>query len=65
MMPTNLSELLTAQEFASLSEVNKGMLQGIIPFEHRTRLMELGYVAEKIGSLVLTSDGQTRLAKGL
>ena len=63
-MATNLSEPLTAEELASLREVNKGMLQGIIPSEHRTRLIELGYVAEKIGSLVLTSDGQARLTMG-
>ena len=63
-MSINSSESLTTEEFASLREVNKGMLQGIIPFEHRRRLIGLGYVAEKIGSLVLTSDGHMRLATG-
>jgi hypothetical protein len=58
-MPPILAAVITAEEFASLREVSKGMLQGIIPYEHRERLLKLGFVDEKFGGLVLTNDGAT------
>jgi len=63
-MPPNLTAALTAEEFASLREVSKGMLQGIIPREHRERLLKLGLVGEKFGGLVLTNDGTNRVSIG-
>jgi hypothetical protein len=63
-MPPNLIAVLTAEEFASLCEVSKGMLQGIIPCEHRERLLKLGLLVEKFGSLVLTNNGTNRVSIG-
>ena len=59
-----LTAVLTAEEFASLREVSKGMLQGIIPREHRERLLKLGFVVERFGGLVLTNDGANRVLIG-
>jgi hypothetical protein len=63
-MPANLTAILTAEEFASLREISKGMLQGIIPCEHRERLLILGLAVEKFGGLVLTNDGTNRVSIG-
>jgi hypothetical protein len=63
-MPSNLTAVLTAEEFASLREVSKGMLQGFIPRGHRERLLKLGLVVEKFGGLVLTNDGTNRVSIG-
>jgi hypothetical protein len=59
-----LTAQLTTEEFASLREVNKGLMQRIIPLEHRERLIELGYIVELLGGLALTNHGRARLAMG-
>jgi len=38
----NLTAQLAPEEFASLLEVNKGLMQCIIPLEHRKRFIQLG-----------------------
>ncbi len=57
-----LTAQLTTEEFASLPEVNKGLMQRIIPLEER--LIELGYIVELPGGLALTNHGRARLAMG-
>jgi hypothetical protein len=63
MMP-NLTVQLMPEEFAALREVGKGLMQRIIPLEHRERLIELGYIVERPGGLALTNYGRARLAMG-
>jgi hypothetical protein len=60
----NLTAQLAPEEFASLLEVNKGLMQCIIPLEHRKRFIQLGYVVELLGGLALTNHGRARLAMG-
>lgn len=55
---------LTAEEFASLKEVGKGLMQGTIPDVHRKKLISVGYIKEGLGGLMLTDAGKLRLAAG-
>ena len=55
---------LSAQEFASLSEVGNGDLQRDIPQAHWERLVALGYALRRLGTLGLTEAGKRRLAAG-
>ena len=55
---------LSAEEFASLSEVSKGAAQREIPQLHWERLVGLGYAIRRLGELGLTASGLRRLATG-
>ena len=55
---------LSAEEFASLSEVGKGDVQRDIPQAHWERLVALGYALRRLGTLGLTEAGKRRLAAG-
>jgi hypothetical protein len=57
-------KILSPEEFASLKEVGRGVMQRIIPDDHRERLITLGYIREVIGSLTVTNIGRMRLALG-
>jgi hypothetical protein len=63
-MAPNLTAPLSHEEFASLQEVGKGLMQRVIPARHRDRLISLGYIAERRGGLVLTNAGRMRLEAG-
>ena len=63
-MAPNLTAPLSYEEFASLQEIGKGLVQGIIPPEHREQLISLGYIAERLSALGLTNAGRIRLAAG-
>ncbi len=39
-------------------------MQLVIPDEHKKRLLELGFIKEELGGLVLTDTGRMRLAAG-
>jgi hypothetical protein len=53
---------LTPDEFASLREVSKGHTQRIIPDAHKAKLLYLGLIRQKRGSLVQTETGYLRAA---
>jgi hypothetical protein len=54
---------LTREEFVSLRDGAKGLLNRM-PAEHKTRLIELGYIEEALGGLRLTGFGRMRIAEG-
>jgi hypothetical protein len=54
---------LTAEEFQSLHDVAGGLIQPI-PKAHEAHLIEIGYIAPKLGGLQITDAGKMRLAKG-
>ena len=62
------SEALTREEFASLLTVgNTSAVTApppVIPGEHSTRLIALGYMAYLSGRLRMTSPGRRRIAAG-
>jgi hypothetical protein len=62
------SEPLTPEEFACLVTVANtcAVLEppAIIPAEHSARLIELGYVANLLGRLRMTTPGRLRMAAG-
>ncbi len=63
MVPT--SKKLTREEFASLLKVgNTTLLEppAVIPAEHRSRLIALGYMADLSGRLRMTTPGRARIA---
>jgi hypothetical protein len=63
-MAENLSAPpLTCEEFVSLRNGAKGLMHRM-PAEHKTRLIELGYIEEVSGGLRLTSFGRMRIAEG-
>ena len=62
-MPQDVSAPLTTEEFAALREATKGLSQGDIQ-EHAERLIELGYLSKRLGSLVVTTAGNQRLTAG-
>jgi hypothetical protein len=59
---------LTADELASLREIANRPMQGMIPDEHRDRLLNAGYIREimprhgGIAAVALTGRGLRRLA---
>ena len=55
---------LTPEGFASLAETAKGPLKRVIPEGHRTKLIELGFIEQKLGGLLPTEIGQMRWARG-
>jgi hypothetical protein len=60
--------MLTDEEFASLLLVGAPSTYGapvVIPPEHSTRLIALGYVADIQGRLRMTTPGRNRLAAGM
>lgn len=63
-MTPNLTAPLSADEFTSLREVSKGLMQRLIPVEHRDRLIALDYISQRLGGLVVTDIGRLRLAAG-
>ena len=63
-MAHDLSAPLTTEEFAGLTEANKGITQGPVGHEQVERLVELGYVIRRLGTLSLTVAGNLRLATG-
>jgi hypothetical protein len=66
MAPT--SETLTREEFASLLTVsNQCAVTGppaVIPAEHSTKLIGLGYMADTQGRLRMTTPGRIRVYAG-
>ena len=48
---------LTAAEYSSLRLVAKGFTTRTIPSEHRTRLVQLGLIQDRIGGLMPTPAG--------
>jgi hypothetical protein len=63
-MSLNSDALLTADEFASLREVSKGMLQRELPEAHQQKLLSLRLIKLTPDGLRLTTAGQTRMATG-
>ena len=63
-MPEDLSAPLSAEEFAAMREATKGLSQGDIRQENAARLIELGYLSRRLGSLVVTTAGNRRLTAG-
>ena len=61
-------ELLTREEFESLLAVGNTCAvrepPAVIPAEHRARLIALGYVADLLGRLRMTTPGRQRIAAG-
>jgi hypothetical protein len=63
-MAENLSAPpLTREEFVSLRDGAKGLMHRM-PAEHKTCLIELGYIEEVSGGLRLTGFGRMRIAEG-
>ena len=63
-MAQDVSEpALTREEFVSLRDGAKGLMHRM-PAEHKTRLIELGYIEEIFGGLRLTGFGRMRIAEG-
>jgi hypothetical protein len=62
-MAESLSAPLTREEFVSLRDGAKGLMHRM-PAEHKTRLIELGYIEEVLGGLRLTGFGRMRIAEG-
>jgi hypothetical protein len=62
------SEMLTREEFASLLTVGNTCAvtdpPAAIPAEHRVRLIALGYIADILGRLRMTTVGRRRIAAG-
>ena len=65
-MMASESKKLTREEFASLLTVGNtcAVLEPVIPAEHSTRLIALGYMAELSGRLRMTTPGRSRMAAG-
>ena len=57
----DLTAPLTEDEFLSLRELEKGATH-YFPDSHGTKLISLGYVAERLGALSLTDAGRARPA---
>jgi len=51
---------LTDAEQDGLREVGKGMMQRFLEADVQDRLIELGLVAQKLGGLQLTQEGQAQ-----
>jgi hypothetical protein len=64
-MKESLNALLLAEELHSLREVHNSPRPGEIPREHKSRLIELGFVTERMGALEITLVGEIRLSIGL
>ena len=62
-MVPEFNATLTPDEFASLREVSKGHTQRIIPDDHKAKLLYLGLIKQKLGSLVQTNMGYLHVAK--
>jgi hypothetical protein len=62
-MVPEFNATLTPDEFASLREVSKGHTQRVIPPAHKAKLLYLGLIKEKLGSLVQTNMGYLHAAK--
>ena len=62
-MDRSLDAPLSSEEFASLKEVSKGMMQRVIPGSHREKLIRLGFIEQVFRSLELTIPGQMRAAR--
>ena len=54
---------LNADEKASLREISKTMMQKRIPEEHRSKLIELELIEQKLGGLALTAKGRMLLLR--
>jgi hypothetical protein len=54
---------LTREEFVIARDGAKGLMHRI-RFEHKARLIELGYIEEVFGGIRLTSAGRMRIAEG-
>ena len=63
-MSLNSDALLTPEEFASLKEVGKGMLQRELPEEHQQKLLRLRLIKLTHDGLRLTKAGQDRMVAG-
>jgi hypothetical protein len=63
-MTLNLDALLTTDEFASLREVSKGIIQRDLPEAHQLKLLGLRLIRHTPDGLRLTKAGQERMAIG-
>jgi hypothetical protein len=63
-MTLNLDAQLTSDEFTSLREVSKGMIQRELPEQHQQKLLSLRLIKHTTDGLRLTKAGQERMALG-
>jgi hypothetical protein len=63
-MKGDLNSPLSPEEFRSLRELSKPLMKPSIPEAHAARLIELGYVVQKLGGLRLTDAGELRIMRG-
>jgi hypothetical protein len=63
-MRPNLKSPLSREEFESLQELGRGLMQRVIPKAHNDRLIDLGYAKELLGGTGLTNEGRARIAMG-
>ena len=63
MIP-DINARLTVDEYQSRLDVSKGAMQSGIPVAHKARLLQVGYIKEGLGGLILTDAGQMRIAIG-
>jgi hypothetical protein len=63
-MPKSTPEPLSSDEFAALKAVSISLPSPAIPAEIESRLLQLGYIEEVLGNLVLTDEGVKRIALG-
>lgn len=63
-MSLNSDALLTRDEFASLREVSKGIIQRELPEQHQQKLLSLRLIKHTPDGLRLTKAGQERMALG-
>jgi hypothetical protein len=63
-MPKSTPESLSSDEFAALKAVRVSLPSPAISSEIESRLLQLGYIEEVLGNLVLTDDGMKRIAIG-
>jgi hypothetical protein len=63
-MPKSNPEPLSRDEFAALMTVSVSPPSRSIPGDIQSRLLELGYIEDVLGNLVVTDDGVKRIALG-
>lgn len=59
-----MESTLTADEFASLQELNKGPHAVAVPPEHKQRLLALGLIEMRLKEPVVTDAGHKLLTGG-
>jgi hypothetical protein len=62
-MTVHAPKLLTPEEFASLIEIAIASHNPIVPQQHLSKLVSLGYVIETPKGLIVTGDGLIRITE--